>query len=162
MNKKMIIAAVAASMIAVPAVAQNNAGFTGARVEANVGANDLRNVPDSNDVVYGAQVGVDFPVGNDVTFGVEANTQNVFEDERKIGAAARVGYAMTPRTLAFGKVGYANYRDVFSRELDGVVVGAGLEHLISDQTYVKAEYNYSDFNRNVGSHAVLAGVGIRF
>ena len=159
---KFIAIAAAALVAATPAVAQDNAAFTGARVEANVGVNDILNSPDRNDVVYGAQLGFDAPVGNRVTVGVEANTQNIFERNRQIGAAARVGYAFTPTTLGYVKAGYSNYRDVFSRELDGAVVGAGVEYKISRMTYLKGEYNYSDFARNTGSHSVLTGIGIRF
>jgi outer membrane immunogenic protein len=159
---KFIVLAAAALAAATPAVAQDNAAFTGIRAEANVGLNDVLNSPDRNDVTYGAQVGFDAPVGSNLTVGLEANTSNIFESQRQIGAAARVGYAFTPRALGYVKGGYSNYRDVFSRELDGAVVGAGLEYKISRVAYVKGEYNYSDFARNTGSHAVLTGIGLRF
>lgn len=159
---KFIVLAAAAALAVSPAMAQDNAGFTGVRAEATVGVNDILNSPDRNDVVYGAQVGFDAPVGNKLTVGLEANTSNLFERERQIGAAARVGYAFTPRTLGYVKGGYNNYRDVFSRELDGATVGAGLEYKISRVAYVKGEYAYSDFARNTGSHAVLTGLGLRF
>ena len=159
---KFIVLAAAALIAATPAMAQDNAGFTGARVEATAGYNDINNDFDRNNVVYGAAIGVDAPIGDKFTVGVEANTSNIFERERQIGAAARVGYAFTPTTLGYVKGGYNNYRNVFSRDLDGFVVGAGIEHKISKVTYIKAEYRYSDFEGRVGDSAVVAGVGLRF
>lgn len=160
--KFIALAALATALIATPAMAQDNAGFTGARVEVTAGYNNINNSFDANDVVYGGAIGVDAPIGGKFTIGAEANTSNVFEKERQIGAAARVGYAFTPNTLGYVKGGYNNYRDVFSRSLDGFTVGGGLEHKISKVTYLKAEYRYSDFAKRTGDSAVVAGVGFRF
>lgn len=159
---KFIVLAATAALAATPAVAQTNAGFTGVRAEVTAGLNDITKRPDTNEIVYGAAVGVDAPLGDRLTIGVEANSSNFFEKERQIGAAARLGYAFTPTTLGYVQGGYNNYRDVFSRKLDGFVVGAGVEHKISSRTFVKAQYSYSGFDRNVGSHAGLVGVGVRF
>lgn len=156
------ITLIAALVAATPAMAQDNAGFTGAKVEATVGVNDIQKYRDTNDVVYGAAFGFDAPVGSKMTVGVEANTSNIFESQRQIGAAARLGYAFTPTTLGYVKAGYNNYRDVFSRELDGAVVGLGVEHKISRITYLKAEYRYSDFAKGAGDHAGVVGIGLRF
>ncbi len=162
MNKTLIVAIAALALTATPAVAQTNAGFTGLRTELTAGVNDITHAPDTNDVVYGGAVGVDAPLGDRFTVGVEANAANIFENERTIGAAARLGYAFTTNTLGYVHGGYSNYQDVFSRKLDGFTVGAGVEHRISQRTYVKVQYNYSDFNANVGSHAGLVGIGLRF
>lgn len=162
MSKILIAAGLAAAMIATPAVAQDNEAFTGFRLGATAGADDVTGVQDTTDVVYGGDVGVDIPVGDQMTFGVEAFSTNPFEDERTIGAAARIGYALNDTTLAFARAGYANYQDVFSRELDGMTVGGGLEFAASDNVYAKVEYRYSDFEAGVGNHGALAGVGVRF
>lgn len=159
---KFIAMAAVAALMAAPVAAQDNANFVGVRAEATVGLNDITSAPDADDVVYGAAVGVDFPVGDRVTLGVEANSSNVFDSDRQIGAAARLGYAFDRNTLGYVKGGYNNYRDVFSRELDGFVVGAGIEQAITRNSFVKVQYDYSDFDRGVGSHAVLAGLGVRF
>ena len=159
---KFIALVAAALTAATPALAQDNASFTGVRAELTAGFNNITGSPDVNDVVYTGAVGVDFPVGDKFTFGVEGSASNVFEDERTIGAAARVGYAFDHNTLGYVKGGYTNYNDVFSRKLDGAVVGAGLQQMISDQTYVTVQYDYSDFSRGTGSHAARAGIGIRF
>lgn len=162
MKKILVVAALAASLLAAPAIAQDNAGFTGARVEVGAGYDNVTRSRDAHDVVYVGAIGVDAPVGDKFTIGAEANANNVFERTRQIGTAARIGYAFTPNTLGYAKVGYANYKNTFSRDLDGVTVGAGIEHKISRVTFVKAEYRYSDFNRNTGSHAVFGGFGLRF
>lgn len=160
--KFIALAAAAAALAATPVAAQTNANFTGVRAEVTAGFNDITGVPDTNDVVYGAAVGFDAPVGDRVTLGLEANTSNLFESERQIGAAARIGYAFNSKVLGYGKVGYNNYRDVFSRELDGMVVGGGLEFAISENSFIKAQYDYSDFQSGTGSHSGLVGIGLRF
>jgi outer membrane immunogenic protein len=160
--KFIVLAAAAAMIAATPAVAQTNAGFTGARVEATAGYNDVINSRDRNDVVYGFEAGVDAPVGDRFTVGVAANTRNVFEDNRQVGVTARVGYAFTPTTLGYALGGYNNYRSFQDFDRDGFAVGGGLEHKISRVTYVKAEYRYSDFDGKTGDSAVTAGIGLRF
>ncbi len=160
---KFIIAALAAtSLIATPVSAATNDNFTGIRAEVTAGLNDLTKTPDTNDVVYGAAAGFDAPVGDRFTIGIEGNASNVFEDERTLGAAARVGYTITPNVLGYVRGGYTNYENVFSKSLDGAVVGGGLQVAVLPNTYVKAEYNYSDFESNVGSHAGLVGIGFKF
>lgn len=168
--KFILLAAAALAATATPAVAQTNAGFTGARVEATAGYNDVINARDYNDVVYGAGMGIDVAATDRVTLGAEVTTSNVFERNRTFGVAGRVGYAFTPTTLGYVKAGYANYRDTFaisrnrtlSQNLDGGVIGVGIEHKISNVTYLKGEYRYTNYSRNVGTNAVVAGVGFRF
>ena len=75
---KFIALAAAAALATTPALAQTNAAFTGVRAEVTAGYNDIQNSPDANDVVYGAAVGVDAPLGDRVTIGVEANSSNFF------------------------------------------------------------------------------------
>lgn len=168
--KFILLAAAALAATATPALAQDNAGFTGARIEATAGYNDIINSRDYNDVVYGAAVGIDVPAGDKFTVGAEVNTNNVFERNRTFGVAGRVGYAFTPTTLGYVKAGYANYRDTYaisrnrtaSQNLDGGVIGAGIEHKISNVTYVKAEYRYTNYADRVAAQGVVAGVGFRF
>ena len=161
--KNLILAAVAASVaVAAPAYAADNAAFVGPRVELTAGVDDVTGVRDTTDIVYGAAVGIDAPVGDNFTLGIEANTSNVFDDQRQIGAAARLGYAFNESVLGYAKAGYNNYRDVFSRELDGAQVGAGVEVAVAPHAFVKAEYKYSDFDGHVGNHGGLVGVGLRF
>lgn len=159
-NKFGVFAAAAAlaSCAAQPAYANE---FGGVYVQGTVGLEDVTKLPNSSDVVYGANAGVNVPIG-DMIVGVEATLDNVFQDEREFGASARLGYAPGP-VMVYAEIGYANYRDVFSRELDGLRVGGGLEYNISPNTFVSAEYRYTDFdNSRAGKHAGLVGLGLRF
>ena len=114
---------------------------------------------EANDVVYGASAGVNVPVGEAI-IGLEGSASNVFEDSRELGASARLGYTFDS-VMLYGEAGYVNRRDVFSRELEGLRLG-GVEYNLSDNTFVSAEYRFTDFEAGVGKHAVLGGVGIRF
>ena len=134
--------------------------FGGLYVSATAGTEDVTSLPDSTDVVYGANVGVNIPLG-DAVVGVEGTVDNVFQDEREIGASARLGYTFD-NVMPYVEAGYTNYRDVFSRELDGLRVGGGVEVNISDHTFISLEYRYSDFEASVGKHSGLVGLGLRF
>tara|TARA_B100001146_G_C15978280_1_gene347230 strand:- start:59 stop:547 length:489 start_codon:yes stop_codon:yes gene_type:complete len=162
MRALAIAAAFGSLVVASPALADTNDNFTGLRVGVTAGIDDVVNSPDTTDVVYGVDAGVDFGVGDRVTMGVEAFSTNMFESERTIGAAARLGYAVNEDLLVFTRAGYANYENVFNQNLDGLTVGGGLEYSISDMTYAKVEYRYSDFENNVGNHGALVGIGLRF
>ena len=156
-TKIALIAGALALGVAAPASANE---FGGLYASATAGVQDVTQVPTADDIVYGANAGVNIPLG-DAIVGLEATADNVFEDSREIGASARLGYTFDD-VMLYGEAGYTNYRDVFSRELDGLRVGAGLEYNISNNTFVSAEYRYTDFEAGVGKHAGLVGLGIRF
>lgn len=153
-----LAAAAALAFAATPALAND---FTGVRAEVTAGANDVVNSFDPTNITYGAGVGVDAEIYKNVIVGVEATVDNVF-DRRNIGAAARLGYVVDDNVLVYGKVGYANWKQTTSTELEGLRLGAGVEVNVAGPFYAKAEYRYSDFNGNVGSHGGLVGVGFRF
>lgn len=159
---KLILALAAALAVATPALSADTANFTGPRAEVVVGANNVVNSTDRNKVVYGAAVGYDLPVGESATIGAHVNTSNIFESQRTLGASARLGFALTQEALAYGSLGYSNYRAVGSVELDGVTAGAGFEYVIAPNAFAKIEYNFSDFQRNVSVHTLVTGVGYRF
>lgn len=160
--KKVIMAALAATAMfaSAPAFAQAS-DFSGIRVGVTAGVDDVTSNPDTTDITYGAVVGLDIPVGEKVLVGVEANVDNVF-DRRDIGASARLGFTPAKNVLLFGKAGYANYNDAFSRKLDGLRVGGGVEFKVGSNSFVGAEYRYTDFEAGVGKHGVLGTIGIRF
>ena len=163
MRKTTLFASIAALAVAVAACSPEEAkanDFGGLYVSATAGTDDVTNLPDTTDVVYGANAGVNIPLGN-VIVGAEATLDNVFESQREIGASARLGYTFD-NVMPYVEAGYTNYRDVFSRELDGLRVGGGLEVNISDNTFVSAEYRYTDFEGGAGKHAGLVGLGLRF
>ena len=158
MRKIMIGAAALAAAFATPAMANE---FTGVRAEVTVGADSVTNGIDTTDITYGAAVGFDAEVYKNVTVGVEANVDNVF-DRRNIGASARLGLVVSDRALVYGKVGYANWEDVTSKKLDGLRVGGGLEYKLAGPLYTGVEYRYTDFDGKVGQHGAYVRVGMRF
>ena len=153
------LASAAALAACQPAEAKAN-DFGGVYVSATAGVDDVTNLPDTTDVVYGANAGVNIPVVEFIV-GVEATLDNVFDKEREIGASGRLGYDLGG-VMPYVEAGYTNYRDAFSRELDGLRVGGGLEANISDNTFVSVEYRYTDFDGGAGKHAGLIGLGLRF
>lgn len=158
MKNIMLVAAAALAVAATPALANE---FTGVRAEVTAGVDSVTRGLDTTDVTYGVGVGFDAELYKNVIVGVEANVDNVF-DRRNIGASARLGYVVSDKAMVYGKVGYANWQDITSRELDGLRLGGGLEYRVVGPVYTKVEYRYTDFAGKTGQHGVLAGVGFRF
>lgn len=176
---------------ATPALAQDNAPFTGPRVEGVVGWDRVQAGGDHTDGVgYGAQLGYDFQSGFGLV-GVEGEITGSSADDcagaataadprlclksgRDLYAGGRIGTVLGGSTLLYGKVGYTNARarltsndgttttTLTGRNLDGIRVGAGLEHSFGGRVYGKAEYRYSNYESGVERHQVLGGVGVRF
>ena len=204
---------------ATPAMAQDSDNFTGFRVEALAGydvtiaGSDADNDVNEDDdqsidgFAYGAGVGYDFNAGG-VVFGAEAQITDSsattelnegdfegigignVETGRDLYFGARLGYAVQPDLLLYGKAGYTNarynVRNSFNGEeyrakvdTDGFRVGAGLEYALSGNTYAKVEYSYSNYSEaeldyegeqpdvdlgeiDLDRHQVMAGFGFRF
>lgn len=159
MNKVISLAA-ALTLLAAPSVAMAG-DFDGFRIGATAGLDDVTSAPDATDVTYGVDAGYDVNVSGPLYVGVEASLDNVF-DRRDVGAAVRVGLQVADPVLVYGKVGYANFKDSFSRDLDGLRLGAGVETSIAGNLYGKVEYRYTDFEAGVGKHGGLVGIGLRF
>lgn len=159
MFKNLIAATAALALTASPALARTNDAFVGPRVEANVGFADVGN----DEVDYGLSAGFDAPVADRITLGVDVDAQNVFEGHRTLGVGARVGAAVSPRTLVFGRVGYsrADLNDN-SLDLEGLAAGGGAQFAVTNNAYVSTEYRYTDFNQGRGNHGVRVGLGLRF
>lgn len=162
MNKMNLLLVAAAATIATPAFAAGTDNFTGLRVGATAGYDDVTGGVDFNDVVYGADAGFDLAVTDNVVVGVEATVTNPLEETRTIGAAARAGVVVTDNLMPYARVGWSNYRDIANVNLNGVTLGAGVEYALDTDLYVKAEYRYSDFEAGLGNHGALVGVGFRF
>ena len=150
--------ALAACTASAPAYANNFGGIYG---QVTAGVQDVTKAPNTKDVTYGVSAGVNVPLGDAAIVGVEAQLDNVF-DRRDVGAAARLGFVVSDNVLLYGKAGYANYKDTFSRSLDGVRVGGGLEFNLSEHSFASVEYRYTDFQAGVGKHGALVGLGLRF
>lgn len=153
----LTVAALAAATVATPALASD---FSGPRIEVTAGADDVTRGVDPTDVAYGVGVGYDLQFGK-VVAGVEASVDNVF-DRRDIGVGARLGYVVNENVLAYGKVGYSDWRQVAGRSVEGLRLGGGLEVNLAGPVYGKVEYRYTDFEGTLGKHGGLVGVGLRF
>lgn len=96
---------------------------------------------------------------------------------RDIYAGGRIGSLITPSTLLYAKAGYTNarlqteYDDASTTDtsdfelgenLDGVRLGAGVEHAIGPNSFVKAEYRYSNYEQGFEKHQGVVGFGFRF
>lgn len=158
MKKIAFVMAAAAAFAAAPAMASD---FTGVRAEVTAGLDDVTGGVDPTKVTYGAGAGFDAELYKNVIVGAEATVDNVF-DRRNIGAAARIGYVVADTVLVYGKVGYANWKQTTTAELEGLRVGGGLETKLYGPVYGKVEYRYTDFDRGVGQHGGLVGIGVRF
>jgi outer membrane immunogenic protein len=143
-------------------------------------------------VRIGGAIGYDVAIGRNFTIGAEAGigfnvsgkveetlgTTNVrLTSGRDIDLSLRLGAIVTPSTLLYVKGGYANseYRlrttvggttgptvTHTGDDNDGYRIGAGVEQMLNEHVYAKAEYRYTDYGDNLSRHQLLAGVGYRF
>jgi outer membrane immunogenic protein len=143
-------------------------------------------------VVYGVGVGYDVQAGNVVFgIDAEANDSSVDQcvggtivanDQlcgtlgRDLYAGGRIGAVLGSNALLYARAGYTNARvglaydhptdntlDVTTTDnLDGVRVGAGLEYALGSNSFVKAEYRYSNYEQGFDRHQAVAGFGFRF
>ncbi len=170
--KTAIFAAIAAAAVSVPAFAQDDAPFTGPRIGVIAGYD---NIHGHDGFTYGATTGYDVAITPRLTVGPEVSfsdstMKNRFGDyhaSRDLAASVRLGYVVTPRVLAFGKVGYANSRFDYNAgghdTLEGVRFGGGVEYSVTPRTYISAEYQRTEYENDFGGrNAGLIGVGFRF
>ena len=175
--------------------------------EADDGTNTSENEGDESidGVAYGVGVGYDFQVGG-VVLGIEGEYSDSsgkqefgetvdgteflgrIETGRDLYIGGRIGVALAPRTLVYGKAGYTNTNIEsaftgggdnvdFDTSVDGWRLGAGVEQMIGTNVYAKAEYRYSnynglkldddlfgdeDFDIDLDRHQVMFGAGLRF
>ena len=191
MRKIFTAAVLSASALAAPALAQDRAPFTGPRAEAVVGFDRVQADGGHEDgVSYGGQVGYDFQAGGFLVgiegeatgsstdscdgVGTVANPNLCVKAGRDLYAGGRIGTVIGGSTLLYAKAGYTNARvrlttsdgttttTLGGANLDGVRVGAGIEHKFGSNFYGKAEYRYSNYEQGISRHGVLAGVGVRF
>ena len=174
--KKFLIATAVFS-VATPAVAQDDASFTGPRIEALVGydaidTNSVIGTPDG--VFFGAAAGYDFQAGSAV-LGLEAEVADStakrtfggvkIESDRDLYVGGRAGIVLSPKALVYVKAGYTNARidtDLGNANADGVRVGTGVEYKLSQKFFLKAEYRYSNYEAGVERHQAVTGFGVRF
>lgn len=170
--RTVILAAIAAVSISAPALAQDESGtFTGPRLGVTTGYDKMQG---QDGVTYGVAAGYDLAVTPKIRAGVEvglADSTTEFggtDASRDLSASVRLGYTMTPKVLAFGKVGYASSRFEESGTgngagFEGVRYGGGVEYAVSPKTYISAEYQRTEYEQNIGGRdAAMVGVGLRF
>jgi outer membrane immunogenic protein len=138
-------------------------------------------------VGYDMQMGTGTVVGveaeaTDSSADVCSRNVNVTGDRLCVGAkrdlyvGGRLGAAVGTSTLVYGKAGYTNARFGYDyddggngsrdfgngRNLDGVRVGAGIETALGANSFVKAEYRYSNYEAGLEKHQIVGGFGVRF
>lgn len=140
-----------------------------------------------SDLGYGIAIGYDAAITPRLIAGIEGGVNlsdvryasgdavdgNELRKRRELTLAGRIGTPITSNALLYGKVGYANLQlredqtvaGVTTRvkdNLDGVLIGAGVEVKLTPSAYWKSEYRYTDYASGVTSNKVTTGVGIRF
>lgn len=188
---RILLAALLATAAASPALAQDRAPFTGFRVEGLVGLDRVQSNSGHDDALgYGVGAGYDMQMGG-ALIGVEgeysdsnnrscagaatvADPRLCVKAGRDLYAGARIGTVVGGRTLLYAKAGYTNAQAKLTSNdgtgqitldktnLDGVRVGGGAEVALSHNSFVKAEYRYSNYERGVERHQGMAGFGFRF
>lgn len=183
MSKLIYAAMLASTAIAAPALAQDGPSFSGAHVEALGGWDRVQAGGTHDDgALYGVGAGYDIRRGNTV-FGIEGEASDSTQKEnlggvtehaaRDLYVGGRIGAVVGGNNLLYAKAGYTNARYALSGtapdsesfahgNLDGVRVGAGIEHALGSRAFVKAEYRYSNYEQGVSRNQVVGGIGLRF
>ncbi|WP_340317263.1 outer membrane protein [Rhizorhabdus argentea] len=187
--RSIVVAALFAASAAAPALAQDQAPFTGARVEGLAGWDRVSNNGRDDAVTYGLGAGYDFQTGMGLV-GVEgevadstakacvgsrtpADPRLCAKAGRDLYVGGRIGTVVGGKTLLYAKAGYTNARATGSlddgttrvrgsQNFDGVRVGAGAEYAVTQNSFVKAEYRYSNYEQGFSRNQVVAGFGFRF
>ena len=189
--RSTMIALLAAAGLATPALAQETAPFTGAHVEGLLGWDRVQAEADHDDAVdYGIAGGYDLQRGG-LVLGIEgeladsnakscdgtktaADPRYCAKAARDLYVGGRVGTVVGGNTLLYAKAGYTNARfkateddgttetTLFRKDLDGVRVGAGAEYAIGPNSYLKAEYRYSNYEKGISRNQLVGGFGFRF
>lgn len=149
-------------------------GYDHVGAGSSVSNNNGRDDQSIDGLLYGGGIGYDVAAGG-ALFGVEgeitgSTAKNNRQDYsttfgfgrvsqgRDLYVGARAGILATPTTMVYVKGGYTNARlrvlaGTTNQEtdtafnLDGYRVGAGVEHAVGPNSYVKAEYRYSNYSR---------------
>jgi outer membrane immunogenic protein len=124
----------------------------------------------------GAEAGFGFNVTGDLRYAA-GNTATRLTTGHDLDLSLRLGAKVTPTTLIYAKGGYANSQfkartivggttgttvTEIEDDEDGWRIGAGVEQMITDRIYAKAEYRYTDYGNDVSRHQALVGLGYRF
>ncbi|MBN9506259.1 MAG: hypothetical protein J0I69_09540 [Altererythrobacter sp.] len=142
-----LIAAATALVVATPAAANE------ARAEAHGG---ITWAAGNEEATAGIALGYDFDLGTSTFAGVEASADKVLQDGANVlfGASVRGG-----AKVGAGKL-YAIGGFSFTEHDDAWHLGAGYEHKVGSNLYLKGEYRrYFDV---VDVNTAVLGVGVNF
>jgi outer membrane immunogenic protein len=169
MKTVIFAAAAAVAAVSAPAFAQDAAPFTGPRAGVIAGYDS---VAEEEGFLYGVTAGYDIAVTPNITFGPEVSFSDTtsgadgVEVSRDLAASVRLGYVLNPQFLLFGKVGYADTRfEALGTNVnfEGVRFGGGVEFALTNNAYISAEYQRSEYEDGFGGRdAGVVGVGFRF
>ena len=162
----------------------------GVRADAQVGIDRFYSEGNNdNHLAYGGALGVDTFVGDNFVLGLEgtflnSRAENVTRDGPGVayrksfeewGGAIRAGVMMTPSTLVYAKGGFVvnEQRKYFDADnpfgsyynhyrTKGYVVGGGVEQMLGERIYLKAEGRYANYKTNSSRITALLGLGILF
>ena len=125
--------------------------------------------------VVGGETGLDFASDAQVQSNVGGTNYSV-DPKYSFDVSARAGYLVNPQTLVYARGGYTNARvrttitnaagiQSASKNEDGWLVGAGVEHMVAQNVSARIEYRYSKLGEGDGKdyrHRLLAGLSYRF
>lgn len=142
--------------------------------------------------LFGAFVGYNYQLDNNIVIGVEADIEYNWNEEEIIAGAeaktewqgsarARLGYAFD-QALIYATAGWAGTRGVAEvpgfgeREetFSGYTVGAGVDYAFTNNIFGRVEYRYTDFgsktfdfgagtiDTDFDQHAIKVGLGVKF
>lgn len=162
----------------------------GVRADAQVGIDRFYSEGNNdNHLAYGGALGVDTFIGDNFVLGVEgtflnSRAENVTRDGAGVafrksfeewGGAVRAGVMMTPSTLVYAKGGFVvnEQRKYFQADnaeasyynhyrTKGWVAGGGIEQMLGERLYVKAEGRYANYKTNSSRLTGLIGLGVLF
>lgn len=142
-------------------------------------------------LVLGGYAGYNYKINDRLVIGAEAGFSGAFDDELRAQSAggsltidprysfdlsARAGYLVNDKTLVYVRGGYANSRvrttlvsedgtARASHNLDGWLVGGGVERALTDRISARLEYRYTDLGNDGGQydqHQALVGISYNF
>jgi outer membrane immunogenic protein len=178
------------ALVAAQSASAQGISLRGVRADAQVGIDRFYSEGNHDShLAYGGALGVDTFVGDNFVLGIEgtflnSRAENITRDGPGIaarksfeewGGAIRAGVMMSPSTLVYAKGGFVvnEQRKRFTADnplgsyynhyrTKGYVVGAGIEQMLSDRIYVKAEGRYANYKTNSSRLTGLLGLGVLF
>lgn len=134
-----------------------------ARLNETTGPTTLSNRADKSKFTYGAQLGLDGRLGDNLVIGAEAflsadtgtvrlPTGGDLKSSRSFGLLARAGVLATPMTLVYANGGWENGRFNYQlagaeavQNANGWSLGAGIEQMLGENVSAKIEYRHTSF-----------------